>query len=88
MCHAGANGIGAQQAGWTWNPRHHHDQVRNFRVGKVRFTRLSNSSGNSILDKAALAAVQRTSFPVPPQGMQRAADYLNGLHPIDQREAA
>jgi TonB family protein len=35
----------------------------------VRFTRLSHSSGNSMLDKAALAAVQRTSFPVPPQGM-------------------
>jgi protein TonB len=37
--------------------------------GKVRFTRLSHSSGNSMLDKAALAAVLRTSFPVPPKGM-------------------
>jgi protein TonB len=40
--------------------------------GKVRFTRLSNSSGNSVLDKAALAAVLRTSFPIPPQGMTEA----------------
>ena len=38
-------------------------------AGKVRFARLSNSSGSGALDKAALAAVSRTSFPVPPQGM-------------------
>jgi TonB family protein len=40
--------------------------------GKVRFARLSNSSGSAALDKAALAAVSRTPFPVPPQGMTEA----------------
>jgi TonB family protein len=34
--------------------------------GKVSFTRVATSSGNVTLDKAALAAVERTSFPPPP----------------------
>jgi protein TonB len=38
-------------------------------AGKLSFARLTAPSGNALLDKAALAAVQRTSFPPPPEGM-------------------
>lgn len=49
--------------------------------GKVSFTRLSGSSGNSALDKTAIAAVLRTSFLVPPQGMtERQLTYVIPFH--------
>jgi TonB family protein len=38
-------------------------------AGKLSFARVSTVSGNAGLDKAALSAVQRTSFPPPPDGM-------------------
>jgi TonB family protein len=37
--------------------------------GKLRFARLSDSSGRSALDQAALEVVQQTPFPVPPERM-------------------
>jgi periplasmic protein TonB len=38
-------------------------------TGKLNFARISTASGNAGLDKAALSAVQRTSFPPPPDSM-------------------
>jgi protein TonB len=37
--------------------------------GKVKAAEITQSSGNALLDKAALASVERTSFPRPPGGM-------------------
>lgn len=37
--------------------------------GKVRSSHIAKSSGHSTLDRAALAAVNRASFPRPPDGM-------------------
>jgi len=37
--------------------------------GEVRFARITESSGHPMLDEATVAAVQRTSFPRPPTGM-------------------
>jgi TonB family protein len=38
-------------------------------AGKLSFVRVSSASGDAGLDQAALSAVQRTSFPPPPDGM-------------------
>ena len=38
-------------------------------TGQVRFARLSDPSGNTLLDKAVLSAVRHTAFPKPPDGM-------------------
>jgi TonB family protein len=38
-------------------------------TGKLSFARVSAASGNAGLDQAALSAVQRTSFPRPPDSM-------------------
>ena len=46
--------------------------------GSIRFSRLSKSSGNSVLDRAALSAVQRAApFPMPPAGATAAQLVFN-----------
>ena len=37
--------------------------------GKAADAHVTKTSGNELLDNAALAAVDRTSFPAPPTGM-------------------
>jgi TonB family protein len=41
-------------------------------TGEVREARVASSSGQKLLDDAALSAVQSTRFPAPPPGMSRA----------------
>lgn len=46
-------------------------------VGSVRFAEIEKSSGSKLIDDAVLAAIRKTAFPAPPDGMsERQRSYI------------